>query len=118
MAACGRSDFQLFTLAPIIGGYGLLGERAKWVSVSRQRFSKLVLGSRGGSVEVSVQPGERVVVMWATPSGIGAGYGHVESVCNAPAPAAGASTVLAMVASVGPAGGSCALHGPPGPGYA
>ena len=77
LSACGKTDFQLFTLAPVVGGFALLGERAKWVAVSRQRFSQLSLGSKGGSVVVSVQPGERVSVLWSTPGGTR------ESVCQA-----------------------------------
>ena len=67
LGVCGRRDFGLLTVAPIIGASALLGERARWVSVSRQRFTRLRLGSEGGSVGVSVQPGERAMVTWATP---------------------------------------------------
>ena len=42
IAACGEDDFQLFTIAPVLpNGWALLGEPAKWVRVSRQRFSNL-----------------------------------------------------------------------------
>jgi hypothetical protein len=74
---CGKSNFQVYTLAPVSGGFALLGERNKWVSVSRQRFSQLTVSSKGGSVVVAVQPGERVSVLWSTPSGTR------ESVCQA-----------------------------------
>ena len=91
-----RQDFPVYTLSPVVGGYALLGERDKWVSVSRQRFSQLTLSSKGGSVVVAVQPGERVSVLWSTPSGTR------ESVCQADK---GATTMTATINSNG--GGQC-----------
>ena len=51
--------------------------RAAATRMSVQRFSQLTVSSKGGSVVVAVQPGERVSVLWSTPSGTR------ESVCQA-----------------------------------
>eukprot|EP01062_Namystynia_karyoxenos_P072843 TRINITY_DN693_c0_g1_i1.p1 TRINITY_DN693_c0_g1~~TRINITY_DN693_c0_g1_i1.p1 ORF type:complete len:850 (+),score=240.54 TRINITY_DN693_c0_g1_i1:91-2550(+) len=64
-AACGLDDFKLYTIARSSGAFTLLGEEAKWVSVSPQRFSDLT----PTSVRVHGAPGEVVGVRWAAPDG-------------------------------------------------
>jgi len=67
---CDLDDFKLYTLAPEIEGYALLGEPDKWVSISSQRFSNMTLSAAGGSVSIHGPPGEVVEVRWSTPKGL------------------------------------------------
>ena len=56
---------QLWQIAPVgEGGVALIGERSKWVSVSRARFSSYNNG-HDASVTVSGGKGEEVEVSWA-----------------------------------------------------
>lgn len=51
---CGTTDFHLFVLSPI----EMLGERSKFVSVSRERFQSI----NGNSAKVILAPEESIVV--------------------------------------------------------
>jgi hypothetical protein len=49
---------QLVTVYPVVNGFVLLGELAKWVSVSPNRFSNLVISDRTLSVDLAGGVGE------------------------------------------------------------
>lgn len=60
--ACGRSDFQLYTAVPVVGGWALLGEPNKWATISNTRFSDLAIFAQSLSVTLTGVPGEHVSV--------------------------------------------------------
>lgn len=73
LKACGKWDFQLWALAPVLGnGWTLLGEPSKWVPVSAARFHSLAYDSNGADTEASViavgPEGEKIEVAWLAPS--------------------------------------------------
>ena len=67
--ACGKSDFQHWAVAPVLGnGWALLGEQSKWVPVSAARFSELSWSeTAGASVVATGDEGEEITVAWAKP---------------------------------------------------
>jgi len=72
LSACGKWDFQLWAIAPILGnGWALLGEPSKWVPVSAARFSALSYVTQGSDTSASVvatgQVGEQIDVAWLAP---------------------------------------------------
>ena len=69
---CGKWDFQLWAIAPVLGnGWALLGEPSKWVPVSRARFSDLAFSGSGHTALTSVlalgAPGEKIEVAFLAP---------------------------------------------------
>lgn len=74
LEVCGKWDFQLWSLAPLLAnGWALLGEPSKWVSVSGKRFRDLEFDSTGDETSASVTvigvEGENVEVAWFGPVG-------------------------------------------------
>jgi len=70
-ACSGGSGLRVYSFSPVsVGGYALLGERAKWVAISRQRFADLVFSSQGATVSVTGSTNEVVDVLWKTPAGM------------------------------------------------
>jgi hypothetical protein len=75
MKACGKWDFQLYAVAPVLpNGWTLLGETNKWVPVSSARFQDLAFStssssslSTSASVTALGQEGERISVAWLAP---------------------------------------------------
>ena len=69
VAACGRDDFQLFTLTPVEpNGWALAGELGKWVGVSSSRWLEVTTTPTSMLVEARGAPGERVVVGFVAPN--------------------------------------------------
>lgn len=97
---CSLDDFKLYTLAPVIEGYALLGEPDKWVAVSSQRFSDMKLSASGGSVSVHGPPGEVVQVRWSTPKGL------LTSHCKIPGAGSTRASVTSGTAACGDATGA------------
>lgn len=71
---CGKWDFQLYALAPVLGnGWTFLGEQDKWVPVSAARFSDLMFASSksgadsSASVIATGSEGEVINVSWLAP---------------------------------------------------
>ena len=63
-------QFEVILLSPkLAGGWSLLGEASKWVSVSPQRFSAVHTSAATAFVQLSGAAGERVEVAWQDPSG-------------------------------------------------
>jgi hypothetical protein len=68
LAPCAETTFDLVTLSPRLdGGWALLGEPDKWVSVSGQRFSAVQSTGDTASVVASGPDGETISVAWRTP---------------------------------------------------
>ena len=73
--ACGKWDFQHYTVSPVLGnGWSLLGEQSKWVPVSAARFHGLSWWSEtgtgvpeGASVIATGPEGEAIEVAWLAP---------------------------------------------------
>ena len=58
----GNAGHALVTIFPIVEGIALLGELDKWVNVSPNRFSNLVIDDTGLRVDLRGAVGERVRV--------------------------------------------------------
>lgn len=68
LRACTLDHFEAVLLAPRLeGGWHLLGEPSKWVSVSSQRFLAVVSSGSSATAWVAGAPGEEVTVAWMTP---------------------------------------------------
>jgi hypothetical protein len=70
--ACGQADFQLVHVAPVLpNGWVVLGETAKWVPVSPDRFSSIAASGSGPGVAVALVGGarENVTVTFQDPEG-------------------------------------------------
>ena len=68
LRACTLDQFEAILLAPRLeGGWHLLGEPSKWVSVSSQRFLDVVSSRSSATAWVAGAPGEEVTVAWMTP---------------------------------------------------
>ena len=59
----GNAGHALVTIFPIVEGIALLGELDKWVNVSPNRFTNLVIGDTGLRVDLRGAVGERVRVL-------------------------------------------------------
>ena len=97
--ACDLDNFEHVLLVPALaGGWRLLGEPSKWVSVSPQRF--VGVASRGASARagasatawVAGAPGEEVTVAWMAPPSHGEAK-LVQQVCKLGASGEAACTV-------------------------
>eukprot|EP01031_Cornospumella_fuschlensis_P027945 gene27945-33744_t len=67
MKACGQSDFQLYTISPVLPSQRLvlLGESDKWVSVSEQRFVSILINSNNElSYELRGGAGETLSILF------------------------------------------------------
>jgi len=61
--ACGRYDFQLYSIAPVLpNGWALIGETAKWVPVNSVRFSDLSYDDDSVTVTLNGAVNEAIVV--------------------------------------------------------
>jgi len=69
LAACGRWDFQLYTLSPVEpNGFSVQGEVGKWVGMSRARFEEVSTTPLGMLLEAVGTPGEDITVAFIAPN--------------------------------------------------
>lgn len=67
---CGKADFQLWTVVPVLGnGWSLLGEVDKWVALSTVRFQRVETSETDVTVFIRGIVGERVSVAFRSPDG-------------------------------------------------
>ena len=66
--ACDNDNFEQVLLAPkLSGGWYLLGEPSKWVSVSAQRFIAVTSNATAAAARVAGAVGEVVIIAWLAP---------------------------------------------------
>jgi hypothetical protein len=61
---------KLYTIAPLVDGYALLGEPSKFVGTSPDRFTSVSVGAGGVHATLLGAPNEAVDVMVVTPMGL------------------------------------------------
>lgn len=69
LESCGLNDFQLWTIAPKLNGWGLVGEVSKWVGISEARIVFYAATDSVAWVTVRGVAGERVTIGFINPSG-------------------------------------------------
>ena len=92
--ACDEDTLEVVLLSPaLVGGWHLLGEPSKWVSVSSKRFLGVVSNASSATAWIAGAAGEEVTLAWFTPTGADTGGTVLQQGCSVGASGHAACTV-------------------------